>query len=66
MGKKRKLAFLDLLVEASKGGTVLSDFDIREEVSLMVVVIILSGLTFDTVMTMMIMCIYDSQLSKII
>jgi len=32
MGKKRKLAFLDLLVEASKGGTILSDCDIREEV----------------------------------
>ena len=62
MGKKRKLAFLDLLVEASKGGTVLSDFDIREEVSL----IIISGLTFYTVVTMMIMCIYDNQLSQII
>ena len=32
MGKKQKLAFLDLLVEASKGGTLLSDYDIREEV----------------------------------
>jgi len=32
IGKKQKLAFLDLLVEASKGGTVLSDCDIREEV----------------------------------
>merc|ERR1712112_338570 len=32
VGKKQKLAFLDLLVEASKGGTVLSDCDIREEV----------------------------------
>ena len=32
VGKKQKLAFLDLLVEASKGGTLLSDYDIREEV----------------------------------
>ena len=40
MGKKQKLAFLDLLVEASKGGTVLSDFDIREEVTMMVVVVV--------------------------
>ena len=40
MGKKQKLAFLDLLVEASKGGTVLSDFDIREEVTLMMVVVV--------------------------
>ena len=40
MGKKQKLAFLDLLVEASKGGTVLSDFDIREEVTMIVVVVV--------------------------
>ena len=33
------MAFLDLLVEASKGGTVLSDFDIREEVTMIVVVV---------------------------
>ncbi|XP_046463650.1 cytochrome P450 4c3-like [Daphnia pulex] len=30
--KRRRLAFLDLLIEASKDGTVLSDSDIREEV----------------------------------
>ena len=32
VGRKRRLAFLDVLVEASKGGTVLTDTDIREEV----------------------------------
>ena len=32
VGRKRRVAFLDLLIKESKGGTVLSDEDIREEV----------------------------------
>lgn len=32
IGKKKRLAFLDLLIEASQDGTVLSNDDIREEV----------------------------------
>ena len=32
VGLKKRLVFLDLLIDASKGGTVLSDEDIREEV----------------------------------
>merc|ERR1711892_675591 len=32
VGIKKRRAFLDLLIDASKGGTVLSDEDIREEV----------------------------------
>lgn len=32
IGEKKRLAFLDLLIEASKEGTVLSNEDIREEV----------------------------------
>lgn len=32
IGEKKRLAFLDLLIEASKEGSVLSNEDIREEV----------------------------------
>ena len=32
VGIKKRFAFLDLLIKESKGGTVLSDADIREEV----------------------------------
>jgi len=32
VGRKKRVAFLDLLIRESKGGTVLSDEDIREEV----------------------------------
>lgn len=34
IGMKRRLAFLDLIIEVSDDGKVLSDADIREEVSL--------------------------------
>ena len=32
VGIKKRFAFLDLLIKESKGGTMLSDADIREEV----------------------------------
>ena len=32
VGQKKRIAFLDLLIQESKGGTVLTDQDIREEV----------------------------------
>lgn len=32
IGKKQRMAFLDVLIEGSQNGTVLSDKDIREEV----------------------------------
>ena len=33
IGMKKRLAFLDLIIEVSDGGKVLTDADIREEVS---------------------------------
>ena len=53
MGKKRKLAFLDLLVEASKGGTILSDCDIREEV----IILMMSMMSMMMIMMMVMMVI---------
>ena len=56
MGKKQKLAFLDLLVEASKGGTVLSDCDIREEVNMMRIIMMMMIMMM-MMMTMMMMMV---------
>ena len=56
VGKKQKLAFLDLLVEASKGGTVLSDCDIREEVNMMRIIMMMMIMMM-MMMTMMMMMV---------
>ena len=62
MGKKRKLAFLDLLVEASKGGTILSDCDIREEVIILMMIMMMIMMMVMMVIMMMVVSDFDSSM----
>ena len=64
VGRKRKLAFLDVLLEASKDGTVLTDTDIREEVDLFMV----AGhdtTTFSAAMTLYLLATFPDHQKKV-